>query len=390
MKKTFFLIIVTLFDLSCFAQRQIKTFEFSVKDLLDSGNNKAAVIDSFSTYNDSVFYIKIINPNNDSIMPINYVDQTGTTNTLYDLSKKISLFGREYITVNISVCINKKSVYRDSIVCKVVKNKKTLIAGITRKRAVEYVDSAKMATEDILLDTIHVPLVICENTKNIQLTFYRQVDTFKNSSFVAFSLIKTIAGSVPQDELLDIFMKINYGRNNRFFSLVGADAGIVSSKDTAQHVFKLNEAIANFNVAFYLKNFDQKLLKRTGFFGGGLKVFNSQAYVGAHLGSIEINSRLLGSYLLFGYYYSPFIHGVKIYEPASASQFRHNVYVEAALNAFGDNVPTLVKAIRFKFGLLLPIAASGPGQTGDTISPFSKDISYRLAIEAPLGGLLKF
>jgi len=280
--------------------------------------------------------------------------------------------------------------------------------------------------------------------KNLILKFISENSegdtSIKTPSFLAVSFIKSIAGTEVRDELMDIFAKINYGDKKRVFSMFGADAGINSQpKDSGSNsLMRLNEAVANINFTIvrhtharnrrdtamtrvspsyldvkkrkdltsaekrkydrYIDSADNiDLLKRVGFIGGGLKVFYKNAYLGAHVGIMEINSKLMGSYLMVGYYFSPYVKPVDSASAAriinknidTALNYRHNIYFEAGLNAFGDGVPTIIRSIRFKFGLMLPIAYRRKG-IGDAARPLSNDMLYRLAVEVPIGGAFRF
>jgi hypothetical protein len=250
------------------------------------------------------------------------------------------------------------------------------------------------------------------------IVFINRTDSLRNSNLLIGALIKSLAGARPQDELLDIFLKLNYGKQKRFFSLIGADAGIGSNRDSSETgLFRINEAVANFNYAFYggktykpiklrnakdnmaradtlalndslkianVKRFDA--LKRTAFVGGGLKIFNSTPYVGLHFGSIEINGALFGSYIMAGYYYSPYLQVVTSKDSLQFQNYRNNIYLEAGINAFGSKVPSILRTLKLKFGLMLPVK----GSKKDDIKPGAKDVISRLAIEVPLGTVFRF
>ncbi len=285
--------------------------------------------------------------------------------------------------------------------------------------------------------------------KTLSLKFVKEQSegdtTLKTPNFLVISFIKSIAGSEIRDELLDLFVKVNYGKNKRTFSMFGADAGInASPSDSANSLLRLNEAIANINFTIirnkyarykrdsavykvnsakyptitdrdllidtgktnwtdrekkrykrYLDSTDNiDMLKRVAFFGGGLKVFYSNPYFGGHIGIIEVNSKLMGSYFFMGYYYSPYVTHVDSTQNGSIASktprnYRHNLYFEAGFNAFGDGVPLVLKSIRFKFGLMLPFAYTRNGK-GDSNKPLSSDVLYRLAVEVPIGGAFRF
>ncbi|HMH23267.1 MAG TPA: hypothetical protein VK563_15890 [Puia sp.] len=216
-------------------------------------------------------------------------------------------------------------------------------------------------------------------------------------NFFVGSFIKSIAGIKVNSELLDILFKVNltdrrrmYGRHFSF-ALIGADAGLSSSDSSNSIPLRLNEAVVSLN---YSLNRIHPWTMRAGFIGGGLKVFNGNAYVGGHVGIMEINGIFQGSYLMAGYYYSPWLTGVKT-DSIPYNYYRQNLYFESAFNAFGENAPKALQSIRLKFGLLLPVAsakkdASGNLVSGDAVRPTAKDFMYRLAVEVPIGGPIKF
>ena len=264
-------------------------------------------------------------------------------------------------------------------------------------------------------------------------------DSLHNSNLFVASFVKSIAGnSIPDNELLDLFFKMNFGKTKRFFSLMGVEAGLASvSKDSNRTPFRINEAMVSLNYAFFgakykarksiesyrlkkiindttkssgsdsikfiakntlkiiEKGFEDKnmkfwddTLKRTAFIGAGLKVFNAQAYIGGHIGVMEINGPLLGSYLLAGFYVTPYNTDSTLENARKAggiNTFRNNVYIEAAISAFGKNAPNFLKTIRLKFGVMLPMGKNMEGKT-----PNSGDVLSRLAVEVPLGGVFKF
>lgn len=278
-------------------------------------------------------------------------------------------------------------------------------------------------------------LKLGDSTADYTVVFVNGSEVIKNSNLLVTSLIKSLAGARPQDELVDIFLKLNYTREKKWFSLIGADAGIGSNNDTtksdATGLFRINEAIANFNYAFYNRKLYKPLaladslvaqralgsnltpamqklmfraeklkiidslkkentrrfddLKRTGFVGAGLKIFGSIPYIGAHVGSIEINGPLFASYIFAGYYHAPYKQTVISKDSLVYTSFHNNIYLEAALNAFGSNVPSVLKTLRIKFGIMFPLK----GKEEDN-SPGTKDIISRLAIEIPFGNPFRF
>lgn len=212
-------------------------------------------------------------------------------------------------------------------------------------------------------------------------------DTLRTANFFVGSFVKSIAGNnIPENELLDLFVKLNYGKNKRTFSFIGAEAGVgaLNKNSTANNgVFRINEATANLNYAFYDNIFkptngSETRLTRTAFLGAGLKVFNTQPYLGAHIGITEINGPLFGSYFMAGYYVAPY----KL-DSTGVNPYRNNFYVEATFNAFGEHVPSFLKSIRLKFAMMLPMGNKDE-------NPTNASVLSRLAVEVPLGHAYRF
>jgi hypothetical protein len=49
-------------------------------------------------------------------------------------------------------------------------------------------------------------------------------------------------------------------------------------------------------------------------------------------------------------------------------------------------VPSILRTLKLKFGLMLPVK----GRKKDDIKPGAKDVTSRLAIEVPLGTVFRF
>jgi len=212
--------------------------------------------------------------------------------------------------------------------------------------------------------------------------------TPKGSSYALISLVKSISGQTAANDLFDLFIKTNIVSKEKLdsthhisFSMIGVDASIAS--DTSKSVIRLSEATVNLNYGFIRYTNTTKVM---WFGGGGFKVFNYNSYIGIHTGIELLDGALKESYIWAGWYYSPWINGVKSNNDTSV--YRHNIYIEAAINAFGDKVPKQWQTLRLKFGLMMPMAFGSTG-SGDLYPPNRYNFIYRLAVEVPLGGLLK-
>ncbi|MBV9987436.1 MAG: hypothetical protein JO301_07135 [Chitinophagaceae bacterium] len=284
----------------------------------------------------------------------------------------------------------------------------------------------------------------------LEVKFIREADNGdqlkRNSSFIAASFVKSIAGSnIPSNELLDIFIKVNLGTQKKWFALMGADAGLGASSQpdspSSKNNSRLNEAMANINYAVfrkkhlklpwkcddifkekikdpakqeaqsatdYMNKFDEankaynacmekrdslsqvnsrffdNRLSRTAFAGFGLKVFYKEAYIGGHFGIMETNGDVFGSYILCGFYHNMYA-GQLSKDSAVFNYYSNNIYLEAGVNIFGGgNKNTNLSS--FFNSVRLKFGLLLPMKTNrDQLAPQSKDILSRLAIEIPLG-----
>jgi hypothetical protein len=262
------------------------------------------------------------------------------------------------------------------------------------ERKIWYKDTITIQNQtikDTLTRDLSATLRLAGDSKTYHEISLSKSDLFpKLSSYALISLVKSISGRTAASDLFDAFFKTNIVSKEKFarthhisFVMIGVDASL----DTSTLPIRLNEAtvLGNFGV-----NPVHPATNVLWFFGGGLKVFNYNAFLGGHTGMELLSGTFKESYILAGWYYSPWLGGVK---PTSTdTTYRNNIYLEAAINAFGDNVPKTWQSLRLKFGFMLPMAF---GRTkngvliGDTVPPTKNDFVYRLAIEVPLGGLIK-
>ncbi len=214
----------------------------------------------------------------------------------------------------------------------------------------------------------------------------------KTSNLLVGSFIKTISGSSAQSELLDLFIKINLtsksGLDNGkrlWFGMWGVDAGLLadSSRKTG---LPLNEAMLSLNMVFSKMDNNSS---RVGFIGGGFKQFFGDAYLGGHIGILGVGGMLRDSYILTGFYYSPWLKKVDAHQyqndSSTSTKYRNNIYFEAAFNAFSEIAPKPLQLMRLKFGLMLPVSG-----LRDADLPTNKDFLYRLAVEIPIGGAYRW
>jgi hypothetical protein len=207
-----------------------------------------------------------------------------------------------------------------------------------------------------------------------------------NCNFIFLSAIRSVAGIPPSNEFFDLNLKFNYGGN--MFTLFGLDLSLSPPAKTDSTQLRINEGLATVNIFFHKgEKLASGTLSRALFTGGGLKVFNQRAYMGAHIGSLEINGPLFSSYLFAGYYRDVYGGYAKIQNEKNAVLFRNNFYSECAL-AFDNkkDIAGILSDIRIKLGIICPFTNSSK----DIVKPGSKDVQYRLVLEVPIGGIYKF
>jgi len=448
-RKAFLIVFFILFYSIAFAQiQQKRTFEISTEKL-DSVNREIINVTEDS-------FMVSLKPHGDfglkkAMMFINDKNGQNITSQLEKMMFTITDFN----SIRLELQLGKKTYEveppKKMMVLAYTKNGQNETDTVTYESYFDYLKENKIDTLNSASPVI-VPLsntvpVISDSITTYNVVFINAIDvegrSLRNSNLIIGALIKTLAGARPEDELIDLFVKLNYGKQKRFFSLLGADVGIGSAKDSTDStgLFRINEASANFNWALYrnlpyktmtIKKIKQKVkaevdaakndtsrdpflvearardkyfklndslkklnvayvdsnLRRTAFIGGGLKIFHSTPYVGVHFGSMEINGPLFGSYIFAGYYYSPYLKPI-IKTSDSLRSFRSNIYIEAGINAFGSRVPNVLKTVKFKFGMMHPIKSNG-GNDPDTEGPAVKDVISRLAIEVPLGTVFRF
>jgi hypothetical protein len=195
-----------------------------------------------------------------------------------------------------------------------------------------------------------------------------------------------VAGQTPSKEFFDLNLKFNYLR--QCFTLLSLDLNLAPA-DSGQ--LTIYEGLATANRFFMLKaDHNPEDLNRVLFAGVGVKIFNQLPYVGAHVGSLEIAGPLFSSYFLLGYYRNVYGRSAKVASD-NAINFRDNLYMEFTLAFDNANkkklqIAGILSDIRIKIGAVMPFTNS----KDDLIKPQAKDIQYRVVLEVPLGGILKF
>lgn len=198
-----------------------------------------------------------------------------------------------------------------------------------------------------------------------------------NPCFFYIGGIKSVAGIKPSTELFDIFIKFNYWKGA--FSFASIDFAFTEKTDDEDEVKPANLTEAGFSLNYVLNKL-LKLKDRHLFLGFNAKVFDNDPYFGVHFGNLEMNDALFSSYFTIGYLRR--LYSINPEENAilDVKEFKHNLFIEFALHS--PKLP-FIQNMRLKAGILLPFR----DKTG---SPDVNDMKFRIVLEIPIGGVIRF
>ena len=204
----------------------------------------------------------------------------------------------------------------------------------------------------------------------------KKKDTLRYNSFFIPSIIKTLSGEKPDNELFDLTFNLNAGQSEKvsrinFFGSVDISLNNVKTDSIGSTSKKIVDAgiAVNFDLG---KNFENKELRI--YLGSDLKIFDTNAYYGFHIGGMLMGNNFYSSYFNLGY--------VRPLNRTDTSlklltQFKDNLLTEFA---FTSRDAPILKNIRVKGGIIFPISKTST----------DNDITARIVIQIPLGGIYKF
>lgn len=201
-----------------------------------------------------------------------------------------------------------------------------------------------------------------------------------NPNFIMISAIKSIAGETPDDEFLDLvtYFKITpwlVQMTSIDVALSNVDTDTVGSTQT-----ELTEAGFSMNYAFEPDTSQPRII----FLGPHAKVFNTDVFVGLHIGSMETGGALLSSHITVAWAFRAYAIDAELNAAADKKKFKNNILIEFSATA-QESVP-IIENLRIKGGVLFPLG----GSPNKDISPRKEDISVRIAVEVPIGGIIEF
>jgi hypothetical protein len=245
-----------------------------------------------------------------------------------------------------------------------------------------------------------LPLHLARNLQR-EIDSLRLQRAVKGSSFIMLSLIKSVAGKIPEDEFFDIRMRLG-GPGPRKPSDILKDLSKAKSRADSQAVDTMNKSpaftSASIDVSLASRASDSltdtassrrltdatlalnwivktdygRIPDRIGYIiAPWFKVFNTQSYLGAGYGGLELQgSRLEGSTVNFGYLYRYYDDSLKVrtdtvvttdpgtgatsteFRDVFRSRTRHNLYMEFYLRVPGAQ---FLDKLRVRGGVLFPL-----------------------------------
>lgn len=204
----------------------------------------------------------------------------------------------------------------------------------------------------------------------------KKKDTLRYNSFFIAAVIKTLSGEKPDNELFDLTFNLNAGQSEKasrinFFGSVDISLNDVETDSIGSTSKKIVDAgiAVNFDL---LDNYENKELRI--YVGPDLKVFDTNAYYGFHIGGMLMGNDFYSSYFNMGY-----VRPLNRTDPSLnlLTQYNDNLLTEFA---FTSREAPILKNIRVKGGIIFPISKASN----------DNDITARIVIQIPLGTIYKF
>lgn len=203
-------------------------------------------------------------------------------------------------------------------------------------------------------------------------------DTLGFNFFIP-SVIKTISGDSPQNELFDLTFNINAGAGDtvsrwNFFGSVDLNISNTSTdsiKSSTSKLFDANIAI-NYDVRKESNWAKQKLRL---YIGPQLRIYNTHAFYGFHFGGMLVENDFYSSFFNIGYIRP--LNRAESISDNPINGFNHNMLTEFA---FTSNSAPILKDIRIKGAIIFPLSEESTDE----------NISSRITIQIPIGGIFLF
>ena len=189
------------------------------------------------------------------------------------------------------------------------------------------------------------------------------------TSFIVLSLIKSIAGAIPEDEFFDL--RLRFMPSNKklpLFSLGSIDVSLSTRRDTLDNSNRgklLTDASYALLVPLEKRKVDWIEMDRLPFAGAVFKVFNTRSFLGFQAGAMEMTgSRLEGSSVTFSLLRDLYPRG-EVDTTLAKTEARTNVLVEFFLRVPGAQ---FLDRLRVRGGVLLPFSATAKPETRIVLS----------------------
>lgn len=197
-------------------------------------------------------------------------------------------------------------------------------------------------------------------------------------TFFIPAAIKTIAGNTPDTELFDLTFNLNAGQSQRvsrtnFFGSIDVALSNTGTDSISSSTDKLFDASISVNLDLGKKD-DLVYKDLRIYLGPEFRVYNTHAYYGLHFGGMLVGKHFYSSFFNIGF--------IKPLNPTELSEglltrFSNNLIAEFA---FTSNDAPVLKNIRVKGGILFPLGNDAT----------DNDITTRIVVQVPIGGIYKF
>jgi hypothetical protein len=205
---------------------------------------------------------------------------------------------------------------------------------------------------------------------SIRLDSVRTRRRTSGKSFIILSLIKSIAGAIPEDEFFDIRLRFMPSIKNRLplFSLGSIDVSLSTRRDTLGEEDRsklLTDASYALLIPLERRKPDTLPADRLPFAGAVFKVFNTRSYLGIQAGAMELSgSRLEGSSVTFSLLRDLYPSG-PVDTTLASPQARTNALIEFFLRVPGAQ---FLDRLRVRGGVLLPFSDDARPETRIVLS----------------------
>jgi hypothetical protein len=197
-----------------------------------------------------------------------------------------------------------------------------------------------------------------------------------DQNFVVISAIKTISGSAPKDEFFDLRFRFRLSKHAHILANTDVALSARGTDSVSSPQKRVTEAslMVNGNM-FFATDYASEIPQRLIFGGAQMKVFNTTAYYGVHMGGTELGgSPFQGSLLTVGYLRRWYNDTLAVVDNDSLRIAKNNIGIDF-----------FVRSSTIEFFKILTIRGSVLIPLGNKARPAS-----RISIAVPIGNVYSF